>query len=73
MLILLFIMNLKMTVGRSKRRSFLMLTFLVKFSNYADRLETFSSGLVDFRETRFYESRLQSEVELKKHQIQISC
>ena len=30
MLILLFIMNLKMTVGRSKRRSFLTLTFLVK-------------------------------------------
>ena len=30
MLILLFIMNLKMTVGRSKRRSFLRLIFLVK-------------------------------------------
>ena len=30
MLILLFIMNLKMTVGRSKRHSFLTLTFLVK-------------------------------------------
>ena len=30
MLIFLFIVNLKMTVGRSKRRSFLTLTFLVK-------------------------------------------
>ena len=30
MLILLLTLNLKMTVGRSKRRSFLMLTFIVK-------------------------------------------